>query len=107
MIRPDPGRRDHDLQVRVTNKGGPATLRTSTSKRRSASILEPTAASAGGTLSAKTVTWPVVPRLAPKQSVTYTVVGRAVSAGDHRMETQVTTAERTNPIVELESTTFY
>ena len=28
-------------------------------------------------------------------------------AGDHRMETQVTTGERTNPIVELESTTVY
>jgi len=87
--------------------GGPATLRTSTSKRRSASILEPTAASAGGTHQREDITMAGRPAPGAEAIVTYTVVGRAVSAGDHRMETQVTTAERTNPIVELESTTFY
>ena len=35
------------------------------------------------------------------------VIGKAVKPGDHRLETQVTTALRTNPIVELESTTVY
>ena len=39
--------------------------------------------------------------------MTYTVIGKALKPGDHRMETQVTTALRENPIVELESTTVY
>ena len=61
----------------------------------------------GGTVNGKTVTWPAVPSLAPKQTVTYTVIGKAIKAGDHRMETQVTTKDRTHPIIELESTTVY
>jgi hypothetical protein len=69
--------------------------------------LDPASATSGGTVNGKTVTWPAVARLAPKQSITYQVIGKAVKAGDHRLETQVTTQERTNPIVELESTTVY
>lgn len=93
--------------VRVTNQGRTRDIENLNVKSTFAEQLEPTAASGGGTLSGRTVTWPTVQRLAPKQSVTYTIVGRAVRAGDHRMETQVTTSERNVPITELESTTVY
>jgi hypothetical protein len=48
-----------------------------------------------------------VPRIGPKQAVTYTVVGKGLKAGDHRLEIQVTTRARQNPIVSVESTTVY
>ena len=93
--------------VRVTNQGTTRDIENINVKSTFEEEMDPTTASSGGAVTGKTVAWPVVPRLAPKQSITYTVVGRAVKAGDHRMETQVTTGERTNPIVELESTTVY
>jgi uncharacterized repeat protein (TIGR01451 family) len=93
--------------IRVTNQGTTRDIEGLTVKSAFGEGITPTAASAGGKVDGKTVVWPTVPRVAPRQSVTYTVVGRAVKAGDHRMETQVTTTDRTNPIVELESTTVY
>ena len=42
-----------------------------------------------------------------KQSLTYTVKGKAVKAGDNRIEVEVTTRARQNPIMETESTTAY
>ncbi len=93
--------------VRVTNQGRTRDIENLNVKSTFGEQLEPTAASGGGTLAGRTITWPTVPRLAPKQSVTYTVVGKAVRPGDHRMETQVTTSERNVPITELESTTVY
>lgn len=93
--------------VRVTNQGRTRDIENLNIRSTFGEQLEPTAASGGGSLQGRTVTWPTIARLAPKQSVTYTIVGRAVKAGDHRMETQVTTSERTVPITELESTTVY
>ena len=93
--------------VRVTNQGSSRDIEDLNIKATFEDELDPANASGGGTVSGKTVTWPAVARLAPKQSITYQVVGRAVKAGDHRMETQVTTRDRSNPIVELESTTVY
>ncbi len=93
--------------IRVTNQGSTRDIEELNVKSIFGEAMSPTTASAGGTVSDKTVTWPTLPRLAPKQSVTYTIIGKAVKAGDHRLETQVTTRERTNPIVELESTTIY
>jgi uncharacterized repeat protein (TIGR01451 family) len=93
--------------IRVTNQGSTRDIEDLNVKAVFGEAMDPTAASGGATVNQRTVSWPTVPRLAPKQSVTYTIVGKAARAGDHRLETQVTTRERANPIVELESTTIY
>jgi uncharacterized repeat protein (TIGR01451 family) len=93
--------------IRVTNQGSTRDIEDLNVKAAFEDELDPVNASGGGTIEGKAVTWPTVARLAPKQSVTYTIVGKAVKAGDHRLQTQVTTKERTQPIVELESTTVY
>lgn len=93
--------------LRVTNQGASRDIEDLKVKSVFQDQVDPTTASGGATVSGKTVTWPTVARLAPKQSVTFTVIGKAIKAGDHRMETQVTTGGRTQPIVELESTTVY
>lgn len=93
--------------VRVTNQGSTRDIEDINIKSTFEEELDPASATGNGTVAGKTVTWPTVARLAPKQSVTFQVVGRAAKAGDHRLETQVTTRERSVPIVELESTTVY
>jgi len=93
--------------IRVTNQGSSRDIEDLNVKSIFEDEINPVSASNAGVVEGKTVTWPVVPRLAPKQSVTYTIVGKAIKAGDHRLETQVTTKMRTKPIVELESTTVY
>jgi uncharacterized repeat protein (TIGR01451 family) len=93
--------------VRVTNQGATRDIQNIAVISTFQEQLDPVSASGGATVSGKTVTWPVVSTLAPKQSVTFTVVGKGATAGDHRLETRVTTGERPNPIIELESTTVY
>jgi uncharacterized repeat protein (TIGR01451 family) len=93
--------------IRVTNQGSTRDIEELNIKSLFRDEMDPLNPSSGGVIEGKTVTWPTVARLAPKQSVTLTVVGKGLKAGDHRMETQVTTRLRTNPIVELESTTVY
>jgi hypothetical protein len=53
------------------------------------------------------VTFPRVVTLAPKASVTYTIVGKAEKAGDARLKVEVRTRSRQNAIEESESTTVY
>lgn len=93
--------------IRVTNQGTTRDIQDINITSVFQNQVSPVSASGGGTVNEKTVTFPVVPRLAPKQSVTFTIVGKGTTAGDHRLETRVTTGERPNPIVELESTTVY
>ncbi len=93
--------------IRVTNQGATLALEDVKVKSAFAAELDPLTASSGGTVGGKTVTFPTVPTLAPKASVTYTITAKGVKAGDHRMQTDVTTKGRTSPITELESTTVY
>ncbi len=93
--------------IRVTNQGSSRDIEEINVRSTFEEELDPASATGNGAVSGKSVTWPTVARLAPKQSVTFQVVGRAAKPGDHRLETQVTTRERTVPIVELESTTVY
>jgi uncharacterized repeat protein (TIGR01451 family) len=69
--------------------------------------ISPVSASNSGAISGKTVTFPRVVTLAPKQSVTYTIIGKAEKAGDARLKVEVKTRSRQNPIEEAESTTVY
>jgi uncharacterized repeat protein (TIGR01451 family) len=93
--------------IRVTNQGATRDIEEMVVRAAFAEEMGPVSASAGGVINGKNVTWPAVARIAPKQSITYTLVGKAVKAGDHRLQVQVTTRERTQPITELESTTVY
>ncbi|HOY59491.1 MAG TPA: hypothetical protein PK640_15320 [Verrucomicrobiota bacterium] len=93
--------------VRVTNQGGGMDLRDVTVKAVLPAGIDPVSASNAGQISGKNVTWAPVPALALKQTITYTVVGKAVAAGDQRLEVLVTTRERQTPITEIESTTTY
>jgi uncharacterized repeat protein (TIGR01451 family) len=60
-----------------------------------------------GTVSGQNVSFPSVPVLAAKQTVTYTITVKAVSAGDSRNKTTLTCDELKTPVVEEESTTVY
>jgi uncharacterized repeat protein (TIGR01451 family) len=62
---------------------------------------------AGGTVDGKTVTFPAIPRLAPKQVVTYTIIGKGVATGDHRLSVELTSAMLTEPVTHEESTHVY
>lgn len=60
-----------------------------------------------GRVSAQTVSFPAVPTIAPKQSVTYTIQVKAVKPGDSRNRVRLMCDELTSPVVEEESTTVY
>jgi uncharacterized repeat protein (TIGR01451 family) len=93
--------------IRVTNQGSTRDIEGMNVKAIFGDEIDPLNPSAGGTINGKVVTWATVPRIPPKQAVTVTVVGKGVKAGDHRLQTQVTTRTRTNPIISFESTTVY
>jgi uncharacterized repeat protein (TIGR01451 family) len=93
--------------IRVTNQGSSRNIEQIAVKAFLPAEIDPVSASSGATISGKNVTWPVVPTLAPKQSITYTMVAKGVKAGDSRLKVDVTTTGRETPITELESTTIY
>jgi len=93
--------------IRVTNQGGGLPLEEVNIKAMFPAEIDPGVASNGGVVAGKTVTWPTVPSLAVKQTLTYTVKGKGIRAADARLQVDVTTKQRTSPITELESTTVY
>jgi hypothetical protein len=93
--------------IRVTNQGGGMDLLDVAVKATFPAEINPGMASNNGQVSGKTVTWATVPTLGLKQSLTYTVKGKAVAAGDARLNVEVTTRHRQVPITEIESTTAY
>lgn len=93
--------------VRITNQGGGLDLKDIAVRAVFPEGIDPAAASDGGRISGRTVTWAPVSALPLLQSITYTVSGAGKAQGDHRIEVQVTTQDRATPIIELESTTVY
>lgn len=93
--------------IRIVNQGGGLDLLGVAVKAVLPAEINPVTASSGGQISGKTVTWAQVARLPLKQSLTYTIVGKAVAAGDARLKVEVVTSDRQVPITELESTTTY
>jgi uncharacterized repeat protein (TIGR01451 family) len=63
--------------------------------------------SSEGTIDGQTVTLPLVPRLAAKQAVTYTIVARGVSPGDGHTKFTLSSGMLKSPIMAEESTTVY
>jgi uncharacterized repeat protein (TIGR01451 family) len=92
--------------IRVTNQGTADDNNIGITATFDAEI-NPVSADSNGTVSGKNVTWPAVPRLAPKQAFTYKVVGRGVSAGDHRLKVTMTSSVLSSPVTEEESTRVY
>jgi uncharacterized repeat protein (TIGR01451 family) len=93
--------------IKVTNQGSTRDIQDMNLKAIFRDEIDPLTPSSGGTIAGKTVTWPTVASIPPKQSATFTVIGKGLKAGDHRLEIQVTTKGRTNPISSFESTTVY
>jgi uncharacterized repeat protein (TIGR01451 family) len=60
-----------------------------------------------GMVSGKTVNFPVIPSLAPKQVATYTIIGKGLVAGEHITRATLTCDELNRPVVKEESTTVY
>ncbi len=61
----------------------------------------------GGTVSDKTVTFASIPKLAPKQVVTYTITAKGAAAGDHRLNVELTSDLLSSPVTHEESTHVY
>lgn len=93
--------------IKVTNQGGGLDLLDVAVVATFPDEIQPGVASNNGRVSGKTVTWPVVPSIAVKQSVTYTVKGKGLRTADARLKVDVTTQLRQTPITEVESTTVY
>ena len=63
--------------------------------------------SSAGTIDGQTVTLPVVPTLAAKQAVSYTIVAKGVTVGDGHTRFTLTSGVLKAPIMAEESTTVY
>jgi uncharacterized repeat protein (TIGR01451 family) len=95
--------------VRVTNQGSTmdiSDLNIVTTLPAELDVV-PGTVSDGGVVNGKTITWPAVPRVAPKAFVVRTYVAKAVKAGDARSKVAITTSMRKEPIEKFESTTVY
>ncbi len=93
--------------IKVTNQGGGIDLRDLVVKAFFPAELDPVNASNNAQVTGKSVVWPTVASVPLKQTVTYTVRGKANAAGDARLKVEVTTRARQVPITEVESTTTY
>jgi uncharacterized repeat protein (TIGR01451 family) len=69
--------------------------------------LTPVSASGNGVISGQTVTFPTVPRLAPKEAVSYTIVAKGVKAGDGRTRFELNSDMLQGPVLAEESTHVY
>jgi uncharacterized repeat protein (TIGR01451 family) len=69
--------------------------------------LTPVSATSDGAISGQTVTFLAVPRLAPKEAVTYKIVAKGVKAGDGRTRFELNSDMLTAPVRAEESTHVY
>ena len=91
--------------IRVTNQGT-AELTQITVAAQFQTQMTPVSSSQGS-VSGQEVRFPVVARLEPKQSFTYTVRVKGVKAGDARNRVTLTADTLTSPVVEEESSRVY
>ena len=67
----------------------------------------PISASNGGSIDGKKVSFPAVPRLAPKESFQFTIKAKGAKAGDHRLKVTRTSTDIPKPTTAEESTRVY
>lgn len=72
-----------------------------------AAELSPVSATSDGAISGQTVTFPPVPRLAPKEAVTYKIVAKGVKPGDGRTRFELNSDMLKAPVNAEESTHVY
>ena len=94
--------------IRVTNQGTADDTNIKIVGRFPAELDPASAAgTTPGTVSGKTVTFGAFPRLAPKQSISWTVNARAASTGDGRVKVELTSDLLKRAVTEEESTQVY
>ena len=91
--------------IRITNQGN-ADLTNINAVAQYQKEMSPIS-SQGGTVDGKTVKFPTVPRLGAKQTITYTITGKAMEIGDHRLVLTLTEDNLLSPVKEEESTRVY
>ena len=69
--------------------------------------LTPVSATGNGAISGQTVTFPAVPRLAPKEAVSYKIVAKGAKAGDGRTRFELNSDMLQGPVIAEESTHVY
>ena len=104
---PDPIQADEQTvyTIRVTNQGTADLTNVGISALFDEEITP--VSSPQGTISGQNVRFPTVPRLAAKQTFTYTINAKAVKAGDSRNKISLTADGLATPVVEEESTRVY
>jgi len=95
--------------IRVTNQGTTTALSQVKISAQIAPELElvPGTLSDEGVADGRVITWPILPTVDPKVTVTRTYIVKGVKAGDARSSVSITTMTRPEPIVQNESTTVY
>jgi uncharacterized repeat protein (TIGR01451 family) len=91
--------------IRITNQGN-ADLPNIATVADSDAEIDPVS-SPQGTVAGKKITFPMIPKLGARQSVTYTYTGKAVSVGQAYQKVVVTVEGFKGPIEEMEVTTTY
>ena len=91
--------------IRITNQGNADLTNINTVAQYQKEVTP--VSSQGGTVAGKTVRFPTIPRLGAKQSVTYTITGKAAEVGDHRLVVTLTEDQLLSPVKEEESTRVY
>lgn len=91
--------------IRITNQGN-ADLTNINTVAQFQKEVSPVS-SQGGTVNGKSVKFPTVPKLGAKQTITYTITGKAVEIGDHRLMVTLTEDQLLAPVKEEESTRVY
>ena len=92
--------------IRITNQGY-IDLTNVTCVVEPDTEVDPVSASSGGTIVNRKVVYPTAPKLAPKQSLTYTYVGKGVEVGQAYTRVLVNCDEVKAPIEEVEVTNVY
>jgi uncharacterized repeat protein (TIGR01451 family) len=97
------------LTVRVTNQGSTIPISNLNIVATLPPQLElvPGTVSDDGVVSGKDITWPTIPSVPPRGSVTRTYICKGVTVGDARTRAAITTSTRKEAIVSVESTTVY
>ncbi len=93
--------------VRVTNQGSADDSNVAISILVDGELVPVSSDNANATINGQTVTFPVIPTLAAKQVVTYTVIAKGVKAGMAVTKFSLQSTMLSSPITAEESTTVY
>ncbi len=94
--------------IRVTNQGSADCTNIKLVAKFDKEIDPVSAAGAtSGSVEGKTVTFGTISKLAPKEAVSWTITGKGVLTGDHRVKVEMTSDVLSAPVTQEESTHVY